>query len=423
MLNAWGNEPQNEVKMTDRRRSIYLATLVATSAFVASAGLSHADSRGAPIVYGDASGRVQSAPSQPVISTAPPPSQVPVTSARTARLEFRYPGSPAPQVQSAPVSAPRAYTTPEISYAAPGAAQAPAKQYAALPDNGLNQTGLAFKAMPQVPATGAPVASKAIESASMAPIRITARVPDAAKPIGRPLTLSRVRANSEASISEEIGKAGVYTDGFDGRPTANGEIFDNNAMTGAHPSLPLPSLVQVSHQQNGREIVVRVNDRGPFGGDRVMDLSERAAEVLGFSAGQTAPIKLRYLGPAPVMQVPAAQTNAVAQLPVQEASYRPSTPVVAAPFQTSPRPALSPVSSAGQGNVYIQAGSFTDIGNAHSLTRALGRNMTVEIQEARVNDADYFRVMIGPFQSQAEANIQRSQLRAAGIADGFLVEK
>lgn len=415
--------------MTDRRRSIYFATLVATSSFVASAGLSHADSRGAPIVYGDAAGRVQTAPVQQFTAAPPAQIQAPASTvnARSARLEFRYPGSPPTQLSQSPTATAGAFGSPEISYAAPSAVKTPApSQYAALPD-----TGLAFKAIPQAPVSGAPIAAKAIESSSMAPIRITARVPDAAQPIGKPLTLSRVRANSEASISEETGKAGVYTEGFDGQPTANGEIFDNNAMTAAHPNLPLPSLVQVSHQENGREIVVRVNDRGPFGGDRVMDLSKRAAEVLGFSAGQTAPIALRYLGPAPVMQVPNAQTIADASPkkpepqakpfgvpPVQEASYLQPKPTLAAP-----RPAATSIKAAGQGNVYIQAGSFTDIGNAHSLTRALGRNMTVEIQEARVNNADYFRVMIGPFQSQAEANIQRSQLRAAGIADGFLVEK
>jgi len=228
-------------------------------------------------------------------------------------------------------------------------------------------------------------------------------------------------------MSEETGKAGVYADGFEGRPTANGEIFDGSAMTAAHPSLPLPSLVQVINQSNGREIVVRVNDRGPFAGGRIMDLSDRAGDMLGIRGDQTANVRVRYLGPAPVKQVPQVaasrdvEEEALAPFeiaaPVQSVEYTQPSLGVADPVQSMlPAPA-----KAALGEIFIQAGSFADIGNAQRLTDALGRQLPVEIQEARVRNADYFRVMIGPFQTREQAEVYRAHLRQSGIADGLIV--
>ena len=98
---------------------------------------------------------------------------------------------------------------------------------------------------------------------------------------------------------EERGVASWYGRRFHGRLTANGETFDMNAMTAAHPTLPLPSLVQVVNEDNGKEIVVRVNDRGPYADDRVIDLSRKAATALDIIDDGTAPVAVRYLGPAP----------------------------------------------------------------------------------------------------------------------------
>ena len=81
---------------------------------------------------------------------------------------------------------------------------------------------------------------------------------------------------------DETGIASWYGSQFHGRTTANGEVFDRNAVTGAHPTLPLPSNVRVTNLQNGRSVVVRVNDRGPYANGRIIDLSEKAADLLGF---------------------------------------------------------------------------------------------------------------------------------------------
>lgn len=97
---------------------------------------------------------------------------------------------------------------------------------------------------------------------------------------------------------EEEGVASWYGDPFHGRQTANGEIYDQHALTAAHPSLPLPSLARVTCLQSGASVVVRVNDRGPFTGGRVIDLSRAAAESLGFLHAGLADVRVEALGPA-----------------------------------------------------------------------------------------------------------------------------
>lgn len=96
------------------------------------------------------------------------------------------------------------------------------------------------------------------------------------------------------------GKASWYGPNFHGRLTANGEIFDQFALTAAHPTLPLPSYVRVTNQGNGRSVLVRVNDRGPFAHGRVIDLSKRTAQVLDFIDQGTATVRVQYVGRAPV---------------------------------------------------------------------------------------------------------------------------
>ncbi len=97
---------------------------------------------------------------------------------------------------------------------------------------------------------------------------------------------------------DRTGVASWYGRQFQGKPTANGEIFDKAQLTAAHKTLPLPSIVQVDNLENGRSLVLRVNDRGPFVDDRIIDLSEAAARELGFQKAGLASVRVRYLGPA-----------------------------------------------------------------------------------------------------------------------------
>jgi rare lipoprotein A len=96
------------------------------------------------------------------------------------------------------------------------------------------------------------------------------------------------------------GIASWYGADFHGRSTANGEVFDADGITAAHPTLPLPSYVRVTNLSNGRSLIVRVNDRGPYAHDRLIDVSKRAALLLGFAMSGTAWVRVEYVGPAPM---------------------------------------------------------------------------------------------------------------------------
>jgi rare lipoprotein A (peptidoglycan hydrolase) len=99
---------------------------------------------------------------------------------------------------------------------------------------------------------------------------------------------------------DKQGVGSWYGDMFHGRYTANGEVFDMNALTAAHPTLPLPSYVRVTNMKNNNSLVVRVNDRGPYKHGRIIDLSKRSAEILGYGKQGTAPVRVTYLGRAPL---------------------------------------------------------------------------------------------------------------------------
>lgn len=394
---------------TTASRTLALALSGATCAAFVLAGSAHADRRAAPIVYPNASSTAQTN----VTPQTTPAAEAVVTGER--RIAFEYPTDRVIATRQAPAK----IVVPTISQ----------------PVN-------------------IPVAARAITSvqapsfakAPTAPIRIAAVDAQRTVRTGKPLTLSRVSANRDAKISEERGRAGIYTDGFNGQPTANGEIFDETAMTAAHPSLPLPSLVQVINEDNSREVVVRVNDRGPFDGKRILELSPRAGSVLGISQGGAASVRVRYLGPAPVQQNPETYaSNSIEDEslpPVAAPPFRQVAAPMASPFETAmsqtvtaPAPSVpaytAPVrvasmtvaAPAAAGNVFIQAGAFADIANAQRLTASIGGNLPVKIEEARVNGGDFFRVLIGPFPSMDMAERERRALSRSGTVDGFLTKR
>jgi len=209
----------------------------------------------------------------------------------------------------------------------------------------------------------------------------------------------------------ETGTASWYGPNYDGRPTASGEIFDQEALTGAHPTLPLPSLVEVTNLSNGRKLVIRINDRGPFIDNRVIDVSRKAAEILGFEAAGTAEVSVRYIGPAGEAGVQTASRQGTAP------SYRPE-PARPAP-ETVPARAPAP-RSADIGGLVVQVGAFADIGNAEQVFASLSRDMDVRIQPARVNGADYFRVVVGPYIDRAAASRAKGDLARRGYGDTLI---
>jgi rare lipoprotein A len=137
---------------------------------------------------------------------------------------------------------------------------------------------------------------------------------------------------------DQTGIASWYGDAFHMKATANGEVFDMNAVTAAHTTLPLPSMVEVTNLDNGRKLMVRVNDRGPFVGNRIIDLSRAAAQELGYDRAGLANVRVRYVGPAPLTG-PAAGVRYAQKTPLP--THLPASGL-GAPVAVPPRPPAPP---------------------------------------------------------------------------------
>jgi rare lipoprotein A len=235
---------------------------------------------------------------------------------------------------------------------------------------------------------------------------------------------------------EATGTASWYGPTFHGGRTASGETYDQEAITAAHPTLPIPSLVQVTNLENGREVIVRVNDRGPFVADRVLDLSHGAAQVLGVERSGTARVHIRYLGPAPrhfgdpvaPMQVPAPSSAPPVQtasteegpaslLPPRGQAGDPAPPaaqiVQSVAYQPPARMPVAPNRS-----FFVQVGAFSDVDNAHRVQSAVSSAGQTAIDVRRTGSgAELFRVRIGPFASREEAEVARRSAITLGYAE------
>jgi rare lipoprotein A len=119
--------------------------------------------------------------------------------------------------------------------------------------------------------------------------------------VGHPYKIAgRTYVPNENDRYSAVGMASWYGDAFHGRRTANGEVYDKDSISAAHPTMPLPSYARVTNLANGHSIIVRVNDRGPYHGGRVMDVSSRVADALDFKGAGTAKIRVEYMGRAPL---------------------------------------------------------------------------------------------------------------------------
>ncbi len=232
------------------------------------------------------------------------------------------------------------------------------------------------------------------------------------------------------------GVASWYGDDFHGRPTANGEIFDMRRMTAAHTTLPLPSLVEVTNLENGRQAVVRVNDRGPFAHNRIIDLSRAAAQALGFERQGLAKVRVRYLAPAPLPgeknepiyanAKPAAQPVAVAVSPSTDAINADELAALiegADPGRAPNLPPPLPVMEPPPGSLYaIQVAVLDNIEDLPALRARLADEGPLRIARAGdPPDAARYRINLGPFPSESEAANRLETVREAGYNNAVVV--
>jgi rare lipoprotein A len=229
---------------------------------------------------------------------------------------------------------------------------------------------------------------------------------------------------------EQTGTASWYGPQFHGQRTASGEMFDQEMLTAAHPTLPIPSLVQVTNLENGREVIVRVNDRGPFIGERLIDLSRRSAEVLGFEQQGQARVHIRYLGPAPRQY----DANNVARPAQPSAPRAPQMAQQDGPAQLTPEPAAeqyveapsappAPIYAAApqSGGYFVQIGAFSDLSNAHRVRETVASAAPVNVDTRQTaSGVELFRVRMGPFASRDAAEAARVQVADLGYREAVL---
>ncbi len=250
----------------------------------------------------------------------------------------------------------------------------------------------------------------------------------------------------------ETGIASWYGPGFDGRHTANGEVFRKGELTAAHRTLQMPSLVRVTNLANGRAVIVRVNDRGPYKRGRVMDVSEKAAELLGFRGIGTAKVKIEVLRNESQHLAQLARTGAstrgyeVAMNQKISPAAMPAAYESAALEPVSRQPLQQPAQAAAAAGIpghttggefypdpvvtnlpvrpteiYVQAGSFTVYDNAVRQRDTLGSYSNASISTAQVNGRQFYRVRLGPVGKVDEADQLLARLVQAGQNSAIIV--
>lgn len=258
---------------------------------------------------------------------------------------------------------------------------------------------------------------------------------------------------------EETGIASWYGSDFHGKSTANGEKYDMNTLSAAHRTLPLPSFVRVTNLENGRSVILRVNDRGPFARGRIIDVSRRGAQLLGFEGKGTARVNVSILAdesraiaqqmqrgavqvasadsPLAVDRLPKSSVNSESLAPPPGAKvaaerpapkFRPASP--APPRDDTPieaetlaNPVVGTVATVAVGptQIFVQAGAYSVYDNANRAAARLSGVGSVGIASALVNNRDVYRVRVGPMASVEEADAALEQVIRAGYNDARIV--
>jgi rare lipoprotein A len=207
------------------------------------------------------------------------------------------------------------------------------------------------------------------------------------------------------------GVATWYGTRYHSKKTSSGEVYDMYQMTGAHPTLPIPSYVRVTNVANGRQVIVRINDRGPFIGERLIDLSYAAAFRLGYVEAGSALVEVEKLIPGVNWSSPSIATTQApvsARPPDRSASAAGAATIAdpalpAAPADLPARPGSLPLASAG-GGVFLQLGAFADRSNAETFLERIRPELGEAANLAHVHlSRGLHRVHVGPYTGEREA--------------------
>ncbi|WP_334223807.1 septal ring lytic transglycosylase RlpA family protein [Thiosocius teredinicola] len=207
---------------------------------------------------------------------------------------------------------------------------------------------------------------------------------------------------------KQRGIASWYGKKFHGRRTSSGETYDMYRMTAAHKELPIPTYAEVVNLENGRRVVVKINDRGPFHENRIIDLSYAAASRIGMLGKGTALVEVRTIDPSG----PQGATKVAA------------TTAPAAPPSVEPTaPPLPPEQVAKAPRIYLQAGAFSSSHNAEQLRQRLqnGLARTVRVSPTVTADGQMHRVQVGPLASVETADQVSAQMHQFGVAEPIVI--
>lgn len=267
--------------------------------------------------------------------------------------------------------------------------------------------------------------------------------------IGNPYQIDGVWYYPAVDYSyDETGIASWYGEQFHGKVTANGTVYDMNALTAAHRTLPLPSVVEVTNLENGRTLQVTVNDRGPYARGRIIDLSRRAAQLLGMERQGTAKVRVRILAePSRQLAMQLGGGDTTGLVAVNGVRGAPRTAVSTATLPGTP-PAPQPTARKGGGatfsntstpvvvtpttgtvrvvevrptNIYIQAGAFTEYTNANRVRSSLSGLGPINITQTNVGKQPMFRVRLGPIRSVDEADKLLARVSASGYPEARVI--
>ncbi len=257
----------------------------------------------------------------------------------------------------------------------------------------------------------------------------------------------------------ESGIASWYGAQFHGRRTANGETYDMNALTAAHRTLPMPSFVRVTNLENGRSLILKVNDRGPFARGRIIDISRRGAQLLGFHGVGTARVRVQIMAdksralaarmrarnqlaeissPITVGRLPKPEVKTESLAPPKGGSVsgtggasaaseiRKNAPVRPPPLLAKASPGgektgvitMNPVSRT---SIFVQAGAYSRFNNANKARARLSTMGPVKVTSVLIKGRDLFRVRVGPISTVKDADRMLERVTASGYPDARIV--
>jgi len=217
------------------------------------------------------------------------------------------------------------------------------------------------------------------------------------------------------------GTASWYGRRYHGKRTSSGEIYDMYGMTGAHPTLPIPSYVRVTNPLNKRSVIVRINDRGPFKHDRLIDLSYAAAYKLRITSRGSGPVEVEWIDTSPEalrkMNVTPVATSASAA-EITPAAYKETAAVAVAIAATAPTTVTTPAPLPANNmepratSYYVQVGAFKNESNGDQLQKKiLGLELAGDAAVTNVYNDGIYRVKLGPFATRKEADVSANKVR------------